>query len=718
MKVNENINFLKRRGLLIEDTDGVNDPQAVTPTGEIDFHYLCEKNNNNPENIYCRLKELEDVSKLDLGMTKDLGKNVNIIYQKLRPNLLDNRRRFHKLMNMLLDSNMPLNSIKIFSEYLKDSDKKEVIKIIDKLKDENVPTTDEELDNLIKLATTTKYQEYENSFVGKHFIKHTTGLRLQYRTDEFLDKKFYELVMDVISGSKTIDSLNDSLVKTLSENVSKEEFIKADLQCKSPLFEENTNKEIIGESDFVEVKYMDVLGDSYLSEFFAIYKNPKELPDEVKTEEFIKVYNHIIDLLFSHIKSSSWGESILGYISENFAGVFYEDNIFIPSEHIELYWSNVGRSNPQKQRRLSIRYKLKYGSVLGYKYDPNSDYMSKVDYTSNNDKKIIYYGYSDLNLNRYVSESMIRESNDFDWIKRHMESIPDKPEVEALIKHLGSQNVLGYGFDPEESDWYGNIDVIKTSNSEEWVVGTETSMGNAIHEYLDDYIDGQGYEHFNIDLDDYIDVNYYWLSSFCDTEADNEFYDMSNEDYLENYGDYDILAEIEELNEEYEELEKEYEEVEEIINQYKEALETMEIQNQDYIQYGYLEQPHTEEEFEVFQNKVDKLTNVLITIEKKLENIPETKEEYIEKLKEYVRQDYIDECERCMETPVHCLVDVKGLYSDGTEVLEYLALSVDRDSIIRYISDDYTDYAQLPSYDGNYYTEEVNGTEYILIRIN
>ena len=155
--------------------------------------------------------------------------------------------------------------------------------------------------------------------------------------------------------------------------------------------------------------------------------------------------------------------------------------------------------------------------------------MSKVDYTSNNDKKIIYYGSSDLNLNRYVSESMIRESNDFDWVKRHMESIPDKPEAEALIKHLGSQNVLGDGFDPEESDWYGNIDVIKTSNGEEWVVGTETSMGNAIHEYLDDYIDGEGYEHFNIDLDDYIDVNYYWLSSFCDAEADNEFYDMSNE---------------------------------------------------------------------------------------------------------------------------------------------------------------------------------------------
>jgi archaellum component FlaC len=313
---------------------------------------------------------------------------------------------------------------------------------------------------------------------------------------------------------------------------------------------------------------------------------------------------------------------------------------------------------------------------------------------------------------------MIRESNDFDWVKRHMESIPDKPEAEALIKHLGSQNVLGDGFDPEESDWYGNIDVIKTSNGEEWVVGTETSMGNAIHEYLDDYIDGEGYEHFNIDLDDYIDVDYYWLSTFCDSEADNQFYDMSNEDYLKDYGDYDILAEIEELNEEYEELEKEYEEVEEIINQYREALETMEIQNQDYIQYGYLEQPHTEEEFEVFQNKVDKLTNVLITIEKKLEDIPETKEEYIEKLKEYVRQDYIDECERCMETPIHCLVDVKGFYSDGTEALEYLGLFVDRDSIIRYISDDYTDYHQLPSYDGNYYTEEVNGVEYILIRIN
>jgi hypothetical protein len=717
MKVNENINFLKRRGLLIEDTDGVNDSQAVTPTGEIDFHYLCEKNSNNPENIYCRLKELEDVSKLDLGMTKDLGKNVNVIYQKLRPNLLDNRRRFHKLMNMLLDSNMPLNSIKIFSEYLKDSDKKEVIKIIDKLKDEDVPTTDEELDALIKLATTTKYQEYENSFVGEHFIKHTTGLRLQYRSDEFLDKKFYELVMDVISGSKTINSLNNSLVEVLSKNVSKEEFIKADLKCVSPLFVENTDKKLIRVNDFVEVKYMDVLGDSYLSEFFAIYKNPEQLPDEVKTEDFIKVYNHIIDLLFSYIKSSGWGESILGYISENFAGVFYEENTFIPSEYIELYWSNVGRSNPQKQRRLSIRYKLKSGTVLGYKYNPNSDYMSGVNFTSNNDKRIIYYGASDLSLNRYVDESFIKESNDFDWVKSHIESIPDKPEVEALIKLLGSNNVLGDGFDEQHSDWYGNLDVIHTSSGEEWVVGDATSMGNALYEYYDNLLDDVGYEGLGIDLDDYIDVSSYWVSSFCDDEADNQFYDMSNEDYLEYYGDYDILAEIEELNEEYEELEKEYEEVEEIINQYREALETMEIQNQDYIQYGYLEQPHTEEEFEVFQNKVDKLTNVLIVIEKKLENIPETKEEYIEKLKEYVRQDYIDECERCMEYPIYCLVNEKGWFSDSSEVIEHMGFGVDRDGILDYLTQD-EDYGQISGYDGRYQTEEVNGTEYILIRVN
>jgi hypothetical protein len=418
---------------------------------------------------------------------------------------------------------------------------------------------------------------------------------------------------------------------------------------------ENTDKKLIRVNDFVEVKYMDVLGDSYLSEFFAIYKNPEQLPDEVKTEDFIKVYNHIIDLLFSYIKSSGWGESILGYISENFAGVFYEENTFIPSEYIELYWSNVGRSNPQKQRRLSIRYKLKSGTVLGYKYNPNSDYMSGVNFTSNNDKRIIYYGASDLSLNRYVDESFIKESNDFDWVKSHIESIPDKPEVEALIKLLGSNNVLGDGFDEQHSDWYGNLDVIHTSSGEEWVVGDATSMGNALYEYYDNLLDDVGYEGLGIDLDDYIDVSSYWVSSFCDDEADNQFYDMSNEDYLEYYGDYDILAEIEELNEEYEELEKEYEEVEEIINQYREALETMEIQNQDYIQYGYLEQPHTEEEFEVFQNKVDKLTNVLIVIEKKLENIPETKEEYIEKLKEYVRQDYIDECERCMEYPIYCL---------------------------------------------------------------
>ena len=718
MKVNENINFLKRRGLLIEDTDGVNDPQAVTPTGEIDFHYLCKKNNDDPKNIYCRLKELEVVSKLDLGMTKDLGKNVNIIYQKLRPNLLDNRRRFHKLMNMLLDSNMPLNSIKIFSEYLKDSDKKEVIKIIDKLKDEAVPTTDEELDVLIKLATTTKYQEYENSFVGKHFIKHTTGLRLQYRSDEFLDKKFYELVMDVISGSKTINSLNNSLVEVLSKNVSKEEFIKADLKCVSPIFLENTDKELIGVNDFVEVKYMDVLGDSYLSEFFAIYKNPEQLPDEAKTEDFIKVYNHIIDLLFSYIKSSGWGESILGYISENFAGVFYEENTFIPSEYIELYWSNVGRSNPQKQRRLSIRYKLKSGTVLGYKYNPNSDYMSRVNFTSNNDKRIIYYGVSDLSLNRYVGESFIKESNEFDWVKSHIESIPDKPEVEALIKLLGGGNVLGDGFDEQHWDWYGNHDVIHTSSGEEWVVGDETSMGNALYEYYDNLLDDVGYEALGIDLDDYIDVSSYWVNSFCYNEADYHFGDMSDEELVEIYGDYDVLIELEEYEEEYKELEEEYEEIKETIGHYNEALETMEIQNQDYIQYGYLEPPHTEEEFEVFQNKVDKFTSILISIESKLEDKHKSKDDYLEELKETSREEYMDECERCMETPIYCLVNEKGLFSNGTEVLEHTGLVVDRDSIISYISDNNTDYTQLSSYDGTYHTEEVNGTEYILIRVN
>jgi len=717
MKVNENINFLKRRGLLIEDTDGVNDPNAVTPTGEIDFHYLCDKNNNDSNNIYCRLKELEEVSKLDLGMSKDLGKNVNIIYQKLRPNLVDNRRRFHKLMNMLLDSNMPLNSIKIFSEYLKDGDKQTVIKVIDKLKDESTPTTDDELDVLIRKATTTKYQEYENSFVGKHFVKHTTGLRLQYRSDELLDKKFYELVMDIINGDKTIKSLNESLVNVLSSNVSKGEFIKADLKCVSPLFVENTDKKLIGVNDFVEVKYMDVLGDSYLSEFFAIYKNPEQLPDEVKTDDFIKVYNHIIDLLFSYIKSSSWGNSILEYISKNFAGVFYEENTFIPSEYIELYWSNVGRSNPQKQRRLSIRYKLKSGTVLGYKYDPNSDYMSEVNFTSNNDKKIIYYGASDLSLNRYVGESFIRESNEFDWVKQHMESIPDDPKIVALIKLLGSDNVLGDGFNEQHSDWYGNLDVIHTSSGEEWVVGDASSMGNALYEYYDNLLDDVGYEGLGIDVEDYVEVSSYWVNSFCDDEADYHFGDMSDEELIESYGDYYVLIEIEELEEEYKELEEEYEEIKETIGHYNEALETMEIQNQDYIQYGYLEPPHTEEEFEVFQNKVDKLTGVLISIEKKLEDTPKSKEDYLEELKETTREDYIDECERCMETPIDCLINEKGWFRDSSEVIESMGFGVDRDGVLNYLTQD-EDYGQMSGYDGSYQTEEVGGTDYILIRVN
>jgi hypothetical protein len=92
--------------------------------------------------------------------------------------------------------------------------------------------------------------------------------------------------------------------------------------------------------------------------------------------------------------------------------------------------------------------------------------------------------------------------DDFDWAIQQAEATPDEPEIAALIQHFGgvASEVIGDDFNDDGYGWYGNHRTIHLNNGEEWVVGDETSMGNALYEYWDNYIDDVGYGELGMDL--------------------------------------------------------------------------------------------------------------------------------------------------------------------------------------------------------------------------
>jgi hypothetical protein len=51
------------------------------------------------------------------------------------------------------------------------------------------------------------------------------------------------------------------------------------------------------------------------------------------------------------------------------SGIIYEGDVIVPSEYIELYWSNKGQRGCD-EKRLSIRFRIKpeYNSIKAYQF--------------------------------------------------------------------------------------------------------------------------------------------------------------------------------------------------------------------------------------------------------------------------------------------------------------------------------------------------------------
>ena len=343
---------------------------------------LCERDISlgKEDSIYCGLWQL--TQNLPTSMGVRLGRDLDSVYNFLRSNLqLDNRIKFHGLIAKILEHTNPANSINIVSEYLKNTeDIDEIRRSLDLFRLSDVD--ENELDEFLKKVKFSSYTKYEKSFEGDHFKREPKFVRLKYKTEED-DKKIQDRILDILMGRRKIYGVINELYQNITRNYTSEEMLKGDLTCIKSLYNDK-GKLIIDVGDIVEVKKLDYQGDSYLSEFFAIYKN--KLPTVAFRKEYQLIYNRIIDQLY--MLFSEKGDNILNDIKNNFAGVIYDNNLFIKSEDITLYWSNRGRNVCSKDHRLTIRYKInKDGFVDGYRYNKNEDVLTqeKLDLTINED---------------------------------------------------------------------------------------------------------------------------------------------------------------------------------------------------------------------------------------------------------------------------------------------------------------------------------------------
>ena len=376
--VKENDNIILSKKLLKEVDERYYDIETHT----LKLSNLCERDINlgNTESIYCTLWQL--TQNLPNSMAVRLGSDLDNIYNFLRSNLqLDNRRKFHGLIAKILEHTTPANSINIVSEYLKNTDDLDEIKrSLDLFRTTDVDEND--LDEFLKKAKFSSYTKYEKSFEGDHFKRDPKFVRLKYKTEKD-DKKIQDRILDILMGRREINGVITELYQNILKNYTAEEMLKGDLTCIKPLYDDIGNL-IINVGDIVEVKKLDYQGDSYLSEFFAIYKN--KLPNIAFRKEYQYTYNKIIDGLY--LLFDKKGDNILEDIKNNFAGVIYDNNLFIPAKDITLYWSNRGRNVCNKDHRLSIRYKIvKDGFVDGYKYSKNKGVLinQKLDLNINED---------------------------------------------------------------------------------------------------------------------------------------------------------------------------------------------------------------------------------------------------------------------------------------------------------------------------------------------
>ena len=284
-----------------------------------------------------------------------------------------------KILQLALDSSdRTVSFLKSISDFIDDESfntdtTKTQLKIIKDLKD--IPDNFEEI---LKDARVKEYTKYENEFIGKYFNEKRTRLMLNYTCGDDIDKKFLDIVGSSEGMSvEEFDDFFEKIKNCIQESLKNKQVTKADVVTSQPLYtiENGEKKMVFSKNSNFEIKKMDTNIDSYLSEFFSVFKNRKNFPLK---ESHLKLYNRIIDRIYDWIKTN--GLQFLNYIRSNMSGIIYDNYTIVPIEYIEFYWSNLGQRSCT-EKRLSIRFRIKPEfrgkEITSYIFNKDSDILEK-----------------------------------------------------------------------------------------------------------------------------------------------------------------------------------------------------------------------------------------------------------------------------------------------------------------------------------------------------
>lgn len=447
---------------------------------------------------YCALAHLSNI--LEPSLVTKFHYNIDKLYNFLRRDLmLDNRRKFHGLMKTILSYDDPANTINIIVDFIDGTENVDEIEVaLDRFR-KSKDVGEEDIDKFLRYIKTTGHQEYEKSFYGEHFEKHTTRLTLKYKTEQE-NLSILKRVEDVVDGKYTVDKAVSILYKNIEENYSPEEMVKADLKCIKDVYNEKGDV-VINNGEYLEVKKIDYAADSYLSEFMSMYKI-SGLPDYAKEPNYVKVYNQIIDGLYEKFSSRS---DIIEDIKQNFAGIIYDDKIFISKDDIELYWSNKGRNPCSKDHRLSIRYRLKNKNTIGYVYEDGDVLKEKPVSVSLSSEKILCP----------ITKSRVKESYNLNQIS------------DLLLEGRKEDILKKYGIDEETTDiinYFSDKDPSGNNKYLEWMFKNWAGLGkNRDYSPLDtEVVDVIELFHKNIQRIKNKDINSYSFLKLKETVKEAE----------------------------------------------------------------------------------------------------------------------------------------------------------------------------------------------------
>ena len=334
--------------------------------------------------VYCQLVNL--LESLPEKKMVETHNAVNDIYQFYRNRIkTDNRTLFRKTVEVILKNESPSVAFSLIANYLKDTNvdlsEKDKVTRLRSFIQKNGEVKEDELEDFLKTARAIEYSKYEESFAGDDFDLIRGYISLQHGHDE---SRFDKIIAGILTKKYSIDEVIEVITNTIL-NTDPESLIgKADLSLKTDLVD-SEDSVVLRKGSKVEVKKMDYRLDSYFSEFFAIYKNPKNFPEYINNPTFRLVYNTVIDGVYVKLKEG--GEGLLETIGNSIDAIIYDNNRIILMDDIELYWSNKGQRGCD-DHRLSIRYRLNKTNVISYIYKKNSPVLEEYPITISETPKL------------------------------------------------------------------------------------------------------------------------------------------------------------------------------------------------------------------------------------------------------------------------------------------------------------------------------------------